>query len=302
MTNYTAYPLSHCDITPGPDFTRIEPKMRPDGVPDGYHTGGAWLSPDGQSVYKPLDARPYPNATERFSTDEDKALEAMRGVEGFPDNWHTETRNGRRWLVRPFCYLWPQDSDVLTKPDTDVFLMVEHAIREMNRRQWTYNDLPQLAYDPNINEWFLLDLSIAHHQEKWHLGDGDEHRIPHWYRLVGCESRAALYERGRHVNHALCLPEFCDPAEEPYNVEDACYPLTEAERRQHVHLYVSTLRPLSKLWCKIEGTVFLRGDASKTPRVHTWVASDHPLDDETLNRYELTWAWSPWDQSPVLFT
>ena len=293
MTNYTAYPLEFGNITPGPNFTRIQPKKRPDGVSDGFHTGSAWLSPDGQFVYKPLDARPYPNATERFSTDEDKALGAMRGVEGFPDNWHVEERNGRRWLVRPFCYLWPQDSNMLIKPHLDVFLMVERAIREMNHRQWTYNDLPQLAYDPNIHEWFLLDLSNAHHQDSWHEGDGDWYRFAKWYKLMGLDHISQLRERGRHVQHAIMLPEFNDPKLEPYDVQNSFYMMSKEQRRQHFHLYVSTLRPLS-MWCNIDGTVFLRGDLSKSPRVHTWVASNHPLDQDTLDRYELTWAWSPW--------
>jgi len=289
-----SYPLSHGDITPGPDFTKIVPKKRPDGVTDGFHCGGAWLSPDERSVWKPLDARPWANSEERFDTDEAECLAAMTGAEGFPDNWHTETRNGRRWLVRPFCYLWPQDSDVLIRPKLDVFLMVERAIREMNRRGWTYNDLPQLAYDPNIHEWFVMDCSNAHKPKKIQPGYDDGFRIPKWFELMGLNDIQALRERGDHVNFAIQLPDFNDPKLEPYAVADRFYPLTEEERRTHVHIYASTLRPLSTVWCKIDGTVFLRGDTSKKPRVHTWVASDHELDQETISRYELTWAWSPW--------
>jgi hypothetical protein len=57
----TTLPLSIRDVAPGPDFTRLT-GTRPDGLPDGVHTGGAWLSPDGREVWKPLDARPYANA------------------------------------------------------------------------------------------------------------------------------------------------------------------------------------------------------------------------------------------------
>ena len=183
---------------------------------------------------------------------------------------------------------------MLIRPKLEVFLMIEQALRAMNEAHWTYNDLPQLAYDPNAHEWFLLDFSASHHQEKWHLGDGDYFRMSKWYDLMELHDIAELRKRGQHVHHAIMLPDFNDPLLEPYNVEDQFCPVSEDERRKHVHLYVSTLRPLSQVWCRIEGTVFLNSDLSKKPRVHTWVASNHPLDDETIARYELTHAWSPW--------
>lgn len=287
------YPLELGDISPGTDFTRMEPGKRADGLPDGLHTGGTWLSPDNE-VWKPLDAKPYPNAERRRETDEARCLSEMTGAPGHPDNWRVEECNGRQWLVRPFCYLWPQNRDKLIKPKLHVFLMVEQAIFEMNARGWEYSDLPQLAYDPNRHEWFLLDHSAAFKPETWqHNYYGDREQVLRWFDLMGLEHIAELRRRGHHVHHAIQLPDFNDPAQEPYNVLDAFYPAGEDRRRQHVYLYISALRPLGS-WCKINGSKFLRGDLSKTPHVHTWVASAHLLDQEVLDSYELTFAYRPW--------
>jgi len=265
---------------------------RPDGLKDGVHTGGVWISPDGSEVWKPLDCRPHPGATERYPTQEAECLAEMVGKPGFPDNWRVVEQNGRRWLVRARCYLWPQDREWLIDPPYE---LVENAIFVLNEAGWEYNDLPQLAYDPSVGEWFLMDCSAAWKPEKWQKNwHGDRDRVNRWYELMGQEWTADLRRRGYHVYHAVQLPAFQDVSKEPYDVEDALYPLGEDERRQYVYVYASCNRPISYLWARIDGVKYLRADTNKSGHVWTWVVADHLLDAETIHKYELSFAYRPW--------
>jgi len=288
-------PLTLDNVSPGLGFIRLESKTRPDGLLDGIHTGSAWLSPDKHNVWKPLDAKPNPNADRRLPTMESRCLSEMTDVLGHLDNWHEERQNGRLWLVRPRCYLWPQDRDILMSPNLETFLMIEQAIFEMNARGWEYNDLPQLAYDPTVSKWFLMDHSAAFKPEIWRINwHGDRDKVLKWFNLMGLENIASLRQRGYHIHHAIQLPDFNDPQQEPYNVQDAFYPMEKDERQQYIYLYASTLRPMSKLWADIEDTVYLHSDASKRPLVHTWIASKQLLDSEIIQQYELTFVYRPW--------
>ena len=282
------------NISPGPDFIKMPSTIRPDGLPDGYHTGGVWLSPDESEVWKPLDGK-CAGGTERYPTYEAECLTEMTGKPGFPANWRVEEQNGRHWLVRPKCLLWPQDKDRLMGHPP--YRLVEDALFAMNEAGWEYNDLPQLAYDWLVTaEWCLLDFSIAHKPDKWQTNwHGDFDRVMKWYRLMGQDWIADLRQRGKHhVYHAIQLPEFCNAKEEPYNVLDAFYPLTKEQRREYVYIYASTNRPMSYLWARMDGVRYLGADTSKRGHVHTWVVCDHLLDQETVNRYELTFAYRPW--------
>lgn len=293
-------PLALGDVSPGPDFKRMGTTIRPDGLYDGLHCGGAWLTPDELEVWKPLDARPYPNAGVRYPTDEDRCLTEMAGKPGFPLNWRVEERNGRRWLVRPRCYLWPQDKDVLPHPELEVFLMVEEALRAMNAAGWEYGDLPQLAYDPTISEWFLLDCSAAFKPDKWQMDNGDEWRIPRWFELMGLEWLARLRRRGRHLANVIQMPLLY-----PLEARDLClgncfYPCSDDEQRRYRYIYASRNRPMSALWARIpkpehsKGVRYIDGEMGKWPVVYTWAVSDFALDDETIFQYELTLAYRPW--------
>lgn len=288
------YPLSLDQVSPGNGFKWAGSSIRPDGLPDGVHTDGGYFSPDEQEFYKPLDAKPCPNAEYRIPTDEDECLAAMRGVAGFLQEWHVEERNGRRWLVMPRLWFWPQESDVVLPPSMDELMTVENALREMNRRGWEYNDLPQLAFTEDRRP-FLVDFSIAHHPDKWRNDwHSDEMNCNRWWALVN-KTTSQLRQRGRHVYHAVQLPDLQakdDP--EPKRVMDVFYDVEEPERREHVHVYASRNRPMSAIWAKIPDAKFLDADRSQEPRVHTWVVSKEPLNDDTQYRYELTKAWSPW--------
>lgn len=279
--------------SPGSGFTRLKPSMRLDGLQDGIHTGGVWASPDG-CVWKPLDCLPWPNATARYPTLEAECYEDMAGMPGFPRNWHIERQNGRRWIVRPFCHLWPQERDLLFNPPRD---LIEHAIFALNKAGWEYSDPPQLAYDPIHYVWFLMDCSAAHKPKTWVQGwHGDRDRVIQWYNQTGQTITADLRRRGRRVHHAVQLPSFQDTSKEPYSVQDALHPLTEAERQTYVYVYASCNRPMSYVWADMRtvGIRYLNADTSKPGHVHTWVVANHALDEDTIRRYELTFAYKPW--------
>jgi len=77
-------------------------------------------------------------------------------------------------------------------------------------------------------------------------------------------------------------------------IDGAFYKVSEEARRKYVHVYASTNRPMSSIWAKIDGTMFLGADLAREPRVHTWVVAWRELSVDEQARYELTWAWSPW--------
>lgn len=76
---------------------------RYDGLPEGTHTGGAYVYED--KVYKPLDARPFMNAKYHLPTLEAEMLEQLSDLHSFPKNWTVETHNERRWLVRKKAFV-----------------------------------------------------------------------------------------------------------------------------------------------------------------------------------------------------
>lgn len=291
----TALPLELGNVPPGPDFTKMEMGRGLNGLSEGVHTGGPWLSPDGREVWKPLDALPYPNATERYPTNEAECLEAMAGKPGFVRNWRIEEQNGRRWLVRPLCWLWPQDDGIGCGADT--VLAVEQAVYDLNAAGWEAfgSDLPQVAVDPNGN-WFILDLSAAHHPAKWQSNwHGDRDRVWTWMERVGYSRLADFRRRGRDVQHHISLSHiFKNWMGEPYRVDDVFYKVSKDERQGYRYIYASTYRPMSPIWASIDGAKFLDADTSLSPRVHTWIASTRLLDQEILDRYQLTFAYRPW--------
>jgi len=293
----TRYGLSHGDIVPGEGFTKMPMGKNLEGTQEGFHTGGPWLSPDGSEVWKPLDARPHPGADCRLSTNEAECLEEMAGRPGFPRNWRIEEQNGRRWLVRPKCWLWPQDKESGLRADLDAILLVESAVRDLNAHGWEAfgSDVPQLAYDPDGN-WFILDLSAAFKPSKWQTDwHGDRERVLKWFGLVGYEHLADLRRRGRQVQHNIALSSIIQRDDkEPYRADAVFYGIDHESRKQYTYIYASRNRPMSTLWARIDGARFLDADMTKAPPVFTWVASNRPLTDDEISRYELTYVYSPW--------
>lgn len=273
-------PLTIRDVRPAPYAIRLT-GQRADGLPNGFHTGGAWLVDD--EVWKPLDGRPYANCEYHYPTDEVEALEAIAGEPLFPRNWRIEEANDRRFLVRKRAHIIGQDVEYHDLSKEQV-LLVEQGIREFNRRGWEVNDEIQLGIDPDTYDLFLVDLSTACYrppeQRKGCYAPNDERRIFCFFKECGCDWLVTLREAAyRVISH----------------MED----LLERARKRcegFVHIYGSFNRPISSLWASFPCEVyFVDNERANWEKAipHTWVVSQEPLDDETIRRYELTWGWSP---------
>jgi len=272
MTIDNSLPLSIRDVGPSPDAIRLT-GVRPDGLPDGTHTGGAWLL-DGM-VFKPLDGRPYANCENHYPTREAECLEQMAGIPLFPRNWHIEEQNGRRFLVRKQAYTIPEQIDYKALKHEQV-LMIEQGVRGLNRAKWEINDFISLAIDPDSYEIFLLDLSAAQAMN----GTGcyradDEWRVHEFFKLCGEERLIDFRQNASRVLHKEC-----------WNMYHPGY---------H-HVYASFSRPISGLWARIPGAPEYVHESfgdwnNSTP--WTWIITKEPLSQEILDRYELEWGWSP---------
>lgn len=262
------YPLSIRDIAPAPDAERIT-GTRPDGLPDGFHTGGAWRV--GDEVWKPLDGRPWANADCHVATREAEVLEFMAGQPLFPRNWRIEEANGRRFLVRKFAHV----VDDFSQLDHDQLLYVERGVRALNAAGWEVNDALSLAFDLDSYELFLVDLSAVQPMTGTGAYAADEDwRLKQLFRAAGFESLARLRERARSVV--------------------ANIPFLENKRAGFVHVYASFARPLGN-WAKIPESVFVHTDGANWSESipHTWVVTKEPLADNVCQRYELRYGWSP---------
>ena len=119
--NTTTYPLALRDMPPTDDGWLRLTGIRPDGLPDGFHTGGAWHHQATGEVWKPLDARPGPDCSFHEPTREAEALALVAGAPGFPLNWRVaETTHAvdnvsyvRRWLVRRHAVVITQRNQAL---------------------------------------------------------------------------------------------------------------------------------------------------------------------------------------------
>jgi hypothetical protein len=156
------YPLSIRDVSPGDGAVRLT-GTHPSGIPDGIHTGGAWLL--GNEVWKPLDGRPFSNSECQVQTREDEVLALMAGEPLFPRNWRVEERHGRRFLVRQKALIIPRDvpySDL----NKEHMLLVESGMRALNARGWETGEELGVAFDQDSCELFcttsaLLTTSVS---------------------------------------------------------------------------------------------------------------------------------------------
>lgn len=274
-------PIAIRDFPPEPEgWTRLNGIRPIDGCPDGFHTGGAWLSPDEKEVWKPLDGRPYGNARCHVHTNELECLQRMAGQPCFPINWRVEqvTRDGltRRFLVR-------RKSRVLGSTyekgrlNLENAYLVEKGIRLLNAADWEVNDEISVAFDPATYEPFILDLSIAG-EASTHFPADEEWRTLRWFRWLGYGWVADLREAGKRI-----VPTFLPL-------------LDRLEGKEHwpgkewVHVYASRLRPMSGSWARIKDAHYVNSDLRG---VHTWVVVPKPLTAEVVGSYQLVWAWSP---------
>lgn len=264
----TTLPLSLSDVAPGPGFSRISPARNWRGLVEGVYTGGPWLSPDGE-YWKPLDALPYVNAPHRIETSEADCLDDMAFHPLFPKNWRVETANGRRWLVRPEA--WMVDDRSVRDLDRSQALLIEDGVRALNRRGWGIGDHISLAFDSD-DRLFLLDLSNA---SQFDPAVDDTRCVLAFWQWAGFTDLACLREAGRSV------------AGDPLLLDYYGFPAT------HKHIYASRSRPISGTWATIPDACYLGNDPWLSEAVYTWVLVPAALEDGILERYELTWAWSP---------
>jgi len=285
------FPLELGKVKPGPGFKWMGHTMRVDGLPDGMHTGGVYLSPDETQVWKPLDALPCPNADYRAPTDEAECLYQMSGTPGFLNNqqWQVVELNDRRWLVMPRLRFWAQDQGVLKPPTLEHLLLIERAVLALNAAGWEYNDSPQLAYTP-AGEPVLMDFSIAHKPDKWRKGwHGDQYRMNRWWEAMEHPEIAALRSRGMEVLHHVHAPYLFNPAR---NSEPRWLDGSTCHVHQDPHsgnwfqyVYACTYYPDNlPPWMLCVGA-----DPDLEPFVDTWVCSRMELDNP-----DLTYAWHRW--------
>lgn len=249
---------------------------------EGAHTGGVWYLPSENEVWKPLDGG---NAHDgpHYPTLEAECLEEMAGEVGFPRNWIVQSSpvevDGeiyeRNWIVRKKALVWGQDKRL--RGDGGLAYFVENAVRALNSRGWEVGDSISLAFDLDLYEWFILDLSCARRTYATASAWDDEWRVEAWWKENGYTRLLNLRQAGRHQVSGL---EAIDNG---------------VPRGWRV-VYASRNRPVSFTWASRlrDRAVLLPGDYSKD-RVHTWIVTEAPLDDKTVRAYELDLAWWPWD-------
>jgi hypothetical protein len=269
-----SFPLALHEVAPGDGFARMPlPHL------EGVHTGGPFVSPDGDEVWKPLDGLPYPNAPRRIPTLEDVALALMAGVVCFPRNWRVELVNGRRWLVRKLARLIPETGGATVSTRAQV-LQIEQALRLFNARYWEIGDHLKIAIDAETAEPFILDLSSAHPMGSptssgLYKADDTRHFEAWAAEVAGFDDLVQLRRTARMV------------------VSRAAWILGKYGRT-HRWVYGSRLHHQDGLWAEadIPGAVFLPVERELSG-MHTWVAVPGQLSGEHIARYPLEWAWGP---------
>jgi hypothetical protein len=256
--------------------------VRADGLPDGIHTGGAWLWAEKREVYKPLDGRPYANAENHYPTDELTVLECMAGQPLFPRNFHVEERCGRRFIVRPVCQVFPRDLPWTALQESDA-LQVEGAVRALNEAGWQMNDPATLARDP-AGQLFILDLSAAGYAGTGHFGADELWRIERFFDQAGFHRLLAL----RRTAFGIVAPCRFSLEHRGYRNVYTCPSLTTAQRVPDA-VYVSS-EEAAEYWRREKRDERLEDALSFSPG---WLVTRQPLAPEVCAEMGLTWGWSP---------
>lgn len=280
----TTYPTREAGSWPPAEgFTRIEPGNNYRGIPDGCHTGGAYLSPDQREVWKPLVGLwPTMHGFEDGPTREAECLEAGAGLKSFPANWRVEEAAGKPWIVRPLAIVVKGPKEAQSYLEIEHIVQIERDIRALNRRGWAVHD------DLSIAVWrgqrFVLDLSAANTcKVGW---DDDADHVIRWLKgCVGIPWLAYIRDVGRFL---------LDPFSPRW---EGRWEWFRAEMSDHRHIYVSRSRPMSAMWAPHEW-YYLPGTEKdmREARVHTWILTKEPIPEQKIASYEIQWAWSPWGE------
>jgi len=275
-------PLVLRDTPPTADHWLRLTGARLDGLPDGYHTGGAWHNQATGEVWKPLDARPSPDCPFHEPTREAEALALVADEPAFLRNWRVETTFpavdgetiARRWLVRRHATVIDGARYQLTLGNV---LEVEQGLRTLNRRGWGVNDAISVALDDWLRP-FILDLSNASP-----IGRYEDEEYAYWLpflRRVGYGWLADLRAAGRGIAHALLL-------------------WRDRMGYHNGHVYAGLGQRPKRL---PRGSIALTPQEIKRevseicPQVRWWLVhpdEDGELPEATADRLGLMWAWSP---------
>lgn len=213
------YPLEIRECKPHIHATRIN-GVRMDGLPDGCHTGGAYLCPDG-TVWKPLDGRPYLNADSHWATREAECLAELADTPLFPKNWDLRQANGRSWVVRLVADIL--DETGARQLSLSELRYIQRGIYQMNAAGWMFNDALSMGRDRQTGELFIVDLSCAHkldrpESECWRL-DKYLKEAGHWTSAYKTQAVKMLRDRRedamiRGIAAGRCAV-YCSPDIEP---------------------------------------------------------------------------------------
>lgn len=296
MIEMIEYPLAIRDVPPGSGFTRIV-TTRPDGIRDGVHTGGAWLSPDGMKVWKPLDGRPWLNSQCHVPTRELECLEMMGDAPGFPRNWTVQEAGEvqeagqlyrRRWLVRDRAWIVSARTSEHTpaRLPLDYVLSIERGLRLLSSLGWEVNDLLQVGVDRRGGRPFIVDLSNAA-PTRQETAFTEEEQLYRWFEQMGYSCLVRLRRAGHAVFRGAWRlvdpdPTWPRPAGGTNGRPDLSF--------QHVYAASRILSPQAQLSdCHIKNVV----DGSAPSWVKQWVVTRHPLEHQALVDLGLVWAWAP---------
>jgi hypothetical protein len=274
------YSLTHGNIPPHKNAVKVESSsLRYDGVTDGIHTGQKWIY--NNEFYKPLDAKPFPNAEGRFDTQEANALFELGGIHPlFLNNWRAEWMNGRRWLIRPICELLCPKEYIQMTGESGA-LDIEKAIRAMNNAGWKLNDTITLAYDPK-GKVFILDMSSAQRID-WKPDWNDEERnyVKRFWEYGKANHLVALRNNAHHLL--------------TFSAWSIAHP-------KHKWVYASFNRPVSKSWATLPETSELitpqENPSWQRSIPHTWIITEQELDSKIVYSLELELGHFPWFYNP----
>lgn len=255
---------------------------RADGLPDGVHTGGAFLHVDTDTVWKSLIARPYPNAEVLIETHETDILATFAGQPFFPSNWRTEIVNGRPWMVRRVATIVGQEF-AFRDMERSVMYDLEQAVRKVNRAGWEINDVISLGYDHHYNNLFIVDLSSAAQVQPIHFCD-DTERVHQFMRWCKFETIPELRHKASKKYHDTLMETIASKWDQEIK-----------KIRKAVHVYASFNRPVSTLWATLPTGTMLAHEKYgnyETQTPWTWIFTPVELTKEIYD-YELTWAYSP---------
>ena len=284
-----SWPAEVNDIPPTPNAVRVQVTNPNNSLPEGTHAG-CWKVDNAGVVeyWKPTDVRPFANSALRYESQELDALKMMSGHFGFPQNWWVVKAHDRTWIVRNEALVIP-DHVSGKELSPSVVKKLESSLREFNKVGWEIGDHIRIAID-DYDRPFFLDLSAAGHVGRW--AEDDQDRFYKWCEL---NEHSWLSIRRQACKHLVCSVEFMQKyGREVYGG----------------HVYLSHNRPLSTLWmtapdCKfaiIQAEYSSGGSPlpltrnrmeSTMDRVHSLMVTESRLSSNYLDRYELTWGWSP---------